>query len=396
MGNNVGMRTTYQLKQAAYPNEAANVTDFIKTDEKQERILAADGVDRRRQYNQLPMCIRSGYEEVDISKYIVQLTMQFDQKYYVGTGTIIGIFQNKLILLTCAHNVVTYPDATIARNVWFSFDNRQVSATKFHIFPKYDKNKNIPTDLAIIECELNFLFSFYHVFPALIALRPGYYDASINGYPGEKKGEFWGMKGKINCNQQGLCMYKDIDTTGGQSGSPIIVQGQIVAVHTNGGSQNYGNALTMEKIQWINDLMNPKYFDPAREMIVTIRSKYHGKYWCATVGNDDQCKCNAKNIGPWEIFWSFPKGKNKIALKSHHPKWVQIKQDCNGEGIHAHGNAVKTWELFELHAVDKKKNQYAIKCDNGKFISSKQCVLNASVENSKRGETEIFVITPLF
>src|SRR5688572_3535414 len=97
----------------------------------------------------------------------------------------------------------------------------------------------------------------------------------IMGYPGEinKIYQLWGMESNENNqnnitieNNENIITYNDIDTSKGQSGSPIIIcndnnqnQIQIIGVHTNGSKSkayNFGTLFNHEKFNWIANCMN--------------------------------------------------------------------------------------------------------------------------------------------
>jgi len=95
----------------------------------------------------------------------------------------------------------------------------------------------------------------------------------IYGYPGEKDklGKLYGMKGSSNSlrivkstNKKDLIEYSDIDTSPGQSGSPILLQielddgsvemiiGGIHVAEDPNKPANYGTLITKEKLDWIH------------------------------------------------------------------------------------------------------------------------------------------------
>ena len=342
------------LKQEAFPEKAKRVTSFIGVNKEQNKqtILSGNHKDRRQKYDKLPMKILSNCDKVDITQYLVKLTMQFGDKFYIGTGNIFRIVQNTLYILTCAHNAITFHpyknQCYHANNIWIKFQNEEYSANKFYIYPNYTRKYRLGNDLAVIECKLVESFMFYQIFPTLKSLQNsigwsikqeikntdwklnlnadatklsmwmvksmtnvayktmsrsfssgigdddnngnyidngynGYnknkkkgmddeYKGEIYGYPGDKNGECWGMIGDVVVlENEYLISYDNIDTTGGQSGAAIWVNGEIVGVHTNGDylgvKENYGCMLTVERIEWINSVIpcqvgvHPKYYD---------------------------------------------------------------------------------------------------------------------------------------
>eukprot|EP01084_Bolivina_argentea_P148081 258970_1 len=329
---NIGIK----LKAEPFPSEAHNITSFITTNKEQNKqtILTNNHKDRRNKIDELFMCISTDCDEIDIKDYIIPLTMQFGtNKFYVGTGTIIHIIKNTLYILTCAHNLMTFHpyknETYYTKSVWLKFQNKDIPATKFYTYPRYNRNNKLGNDIAIIECKIRKPFMFYQIFPILKSLQNSsdlnmtnqtdwktniinadatsvglllvktvtsaaynvvikktnsnknknspkaqmkcMFKGEIYGYPGEKNGQLWGMNGDIIIlNEQYLISYNTIDTTGGQSGAPIFVNGKIVGIHTNGDylgvKENYGAMLTKQRIQWIYDVMpcqvglHPKYY----------------------------------------------------------------------------------------------------------------------------------------
>ena len=115
---------------------------------------------------------------------------------------------------------------------------------------------NVPKNDSILKC-----FSFANPAAGSFANR----KVSVVGFPSECEGEKWGMIGNIAINNQEqvdspqqdeILVYDEIDTTNGQSGSPVIEaqSGHIIGVHT-GGSQvfheNFATCITLEKLKWI-------------------------------------------------------------------------------------------------------------------------------------------------
>eukprot|EP01084_Bolivina_argentea_P083087 150450_1 len=81
------------------------------------------------------------------------------------------------------------------------------------------------------------------------------YEMCVCGYPGEKNGTFWGMIGTASILKNKHVVAYNIDTTGGQSGSPILLDNRIVGVHTNGDflglKKNYGTYLDKSMLRWM-------------------------------------------------------------------------------------------------------------------------------------------------
>jgi len=133
----------------------------------------------------------------------------------------------------------------------------QLHFSKFTVHPLYSSNPTITSgyDLAVVQMENT---TALHKHPILKdkeyrSYQHGFYwhhldtpdknyKAKVMGYPGEndKVGDMYQMTGSLHCAKnkpQGtqILFYKDIDTTPGQSGSPLLVMvdsyWQIVGIH---------------------------------------------------------------------------------------------------------------------------------------------------------------------
>jgi len=215
-----------------------------------------------------------------------QLFFRFQGKPFVGTGSMIqnSRISSKSLILTCAHNVIHYSGADetyeYAQGGEFFLactkDNQphRFSITKVHVYPKYleKKNANIYSgnDLAVLEFE---------VIESKIPYSPStdsfwsYFEqddlklkAKLYGYPGEedKSGDPYEMEGNVegvvNKPNGKLLAYADIDTTGGQSGSPVFIfrngAWTQIGVHVGNGQVNRKDAgvatlLTPQVHKWI-------------------------------------------------------------------------------------------------------------------------------------------------
>lgn len=81
-------------------------------------------------------------------------------------------------------------------------------------------------------------------------------QAAVHGYPGERERTQWGMRGTIRGSVLRELFY-DMDTTGGQSGSPVYRPGRkVIAIHANGVfdgvSTNSGPRVTREVLGNLN------------------------------------------------------------------------------------------------------------------------------------------------
>jgi len=236
---------------------------------------------------------------------IGHMIMKFGDDVYVGTGTIFYTNDNSKTgyILTCAHNLVTV-DVTDNKNfiwasrIWISFKRENAekshqtwcafSINKMYVHPKYLRYPNGYSGYDIGICEFDYKSKWYadgimqlnREHSALYVnthslffteIQPDVIDYfEVVGFPAEKRGELWGMRapksgGQVSGIQilEKVISYKSIDTTPGQSGSPMLIsvgdygkltEKCIIGVHT-GGSQpfnkNYGTRITKEMIQWI-------------------------------------------------------------------------------------------------------------------------------------------------
>jgi len=251
-----------------------------------------------------------------------QLRMQFGNKYYVGSGTVIGINEKKeYIIITAAHNIIDYDridkKEIYADNAWFyckningvTFWSAKISSGTVH--PSYDPTpgEDWLHDLAVLTAKIDYQQST-NMHQHRIALSGANYCPKgffITGYPAEKRGELWQGNGTkvTKCKKEGIIYYEDIDTTGGQSGSPIWTQfpdcqpEHIHGVHTGGSAasgKNWGTWFSKDKIEWIakflsgqpssinewGDLLLPPIEVPAnpnKVIYIVDRTEYPLKHW---------------------------------------------------------------------------------------------------------------------
>jgi len=227
---------------------------------------------------------------------IGQLVMTFDDgKNYVGTASIIRFSSNtRDFLLTCAHNFAfTVPgisdDITKKAVGGYFYKGRHDKTTyrgKFKILrwvvhPKYP-HKEVNAwrsgyDIAIAEFDKRSYKDDEVIAQnsawAIDADNRVHKGSSIKiwGYPGEKAGSQYGMQGNVlhlKTTSAGgkIIAYDNLDTTPGQSGSPVALYDQnsdkhiIVGVHVAGTIEaNVGTLMTTEIANWIIS-MSKKYF----------------------------------------------------------------------------------------------------------------------------------------
>jgi len=183
----------------------------------------------------------------DFFHRIGQLRMDFETNNktvsYNGTASVFAVDKTtkKAYAVTCAHNLVIYDPLkntpnyctavtferrkTIAKGSSKSIKEYKVSDKWIH--PDYDPSKAVDSnDLAIID-----FYDDDEYFKDLQESMNGLDDrfkkedyTHIYGYPVDKKGELWGQSkpADITLNNESNLLQYDIQTTGGQSGSPII------------------------------------------------------------------------------------------------------------------------------------------------------------------------------
>eukprot|EP01084_Bolivina_argentea_P105858 189584_1 len=235
---------------------------------------------------------------------IVRLTMELNDGEYVGTGTIYYIDTAKRVawVITCAHNIVdidpTNNKPYYALNVWIDKketdpkNNKSksichVKVSVGFVHPEYFENpiSSSGYDLALLTCKLSqndirILCDDKYIMPVIAATPFDVNRLYLYGYPGDKYGLFCGMEG--SCKGTGtlfddggynhwyefadggqVITYSDVDTNGGQSGSPIIYKNDIhyhilIGVHTGGSTfkgKNWGTEIHGDHLGWIGTTM---------------------------------------------------------------------------------------------------------------------------------------------
>ena len=118
----------------------------------------------------------------------------------------------------------------------------ETKAVKIHVPENFTKNHNMNFDWGLIELDKNIgnLTGYFGASWQLDSLNN--IDVTISGYPGEKRKQMWQMNGSIFDMNEYKIQYT-IDTTGGQSGSPVYLEDDFlsVAIHTNGAYDKISN-----------------------------------------------------------------------------------------------------------------------------------------------------------
>jgi len=216
-------------------------------------------------------------------------------KNYVGTATYIGTCKDsgKHFIITCAHLVKFQCDngeGTVVEvksgSVFFFFNGREFECkvSEWIIHPDYLKEMKTHSGADIALAVIT--HPPFESHPGIInsenwsCKQENNVPICIYGYPAEKnkdkKGELYGMKGSSNSlrkvngtNRKDMIQYSDIDTSGGQSGSSIILRletelqpvdffiGGIHVAEDQGNNVNYGTLITQEKLNWIFNHKKP-------------------------------------------------------------------------------------------------------------------------------------------
>ena len=275
------------LTSKAFPPEYEDVycprSQSSKQSVQAERVLAS-GSDRRQRMMNDQYRDYSG---------IGLLRVEFNGTCSMGTAK---WFDSENCLLTCAHNVVEYDGTTkkfvYPTSAWFEIRNNQLPSgstltkryqvTKIAVYPPYfgDPTSTSGFDLALCWIDVpkgdRTLESFF--------VRPmsGYYGSvsaiSVVGFPGEYKGEKWGMEANVpedksedwsfpeywkESKKEEILVYDFVDTSPGQSGSGVIVENfLILGVHTGGSAslkKNWGTYITPTKLRWMADTMGSSW-----------------------------------------------------------------------------------------------------------------------------------------
>ena len=279
------------LTSKAFPPEYEDVYRPRSQSSKQnfpaEKVLSGGADRRERMPRRIPI---SFDDQFDTYSAIGLLRVEYNGSCCMGTATIIS---RGNCLLTCAHNVVEYDGITktfvYPTSAWFELRNNQIPSgstmtkryqvTRVEVYPPYfgDPTPTSGFDLAL--CWIDVPESDHTNFGSLSGSIPvaGQYqvgDISLVGFPGEYKGEKWGMRSTVpydkreewSCKSdwdeskmKEILVYDFLDSSPGQSGSPIIAQeSQILGVHTGGSAslkKNWGTYITPTKLRWMADTL---------------------------------------------------------------------------------------------------------------------------------------------
>jgi len=274
-----------------------NTAEFYQWEQEQkERYMVGDKWNEKRAERKTKMFDAE-------SKCIGQLVMQFPKKgIYVGSAALVWVGRGptrKFFLVTCAHNIMmpsedqTQPSLRPVKVTFYrGLDEQEylsVHVSKVYVHPEYevilqkmDTKETLWQGVDIAICilkdgsELKKLTEDIDLHDFLNLQEPAKTpsvddDISVTGYPGEKKGVQYTMSGSIKhikqaeYTQNGLVFtYENIDTTGGQSGSPVTTRGKLVGVHVGWGvlEETYCNlatSLTTSIRDWIKRILRTEF-----------------------------------------------------------------------------------------------------------------------------------------
>ncbi|MEB6226448.1 trypsin-like peptidase domain-containing protein [Mammaliicoccus sciuri] len=203
------------------------------------------------------------------NKSIVYIkTFLYDNSYYRGTGFIIDDYA----VLTAAHVITAENKNEKIKDIYiyagYKFDNSSEETArviKSYVLADWINNPNINHDMALLILDK----PLGKTFEKLNIIDRALIGEVINtiGYPGKdngevRKGNQYYSSGKIVKVTNNNIFY-DLDTEGGQSGSPIFNENkEVIAIHTNGFDKrnsykfNLGLRLTSNNIETINEWKN--------------------------------------------------------------------------------------------------------------------------------------------
>lgn len=182
---------------------------------------------------------------------------------FIGTGTVVG----KNTVITAGHmiNAIGEEPSQDLKEVYLSpgrnddvYPYGKFGIKAIHLMPEYQADPSAETDIAVLTINPNEAGESIGDVVAQMPMKLSN-DIAIGtpltttGYPGDRVyGTMWTNSGQVG-RQTTDIVYYDMDTAGGQSGSPVYNQnGEMVAVHTGSdGDLNYGTKLNDEKYQFI-------------------------------------------------------------------------------------------------------------------------------------------------
>jgi len=128
------------------------------------------------------------------------------------------------------------------------------------------------------------------------------------------------MGGKIDTSSKTLLVYNTIDTSPGQSGSPIISKKlKIIGIHTTGGGgYNWGTKFTIEILQWVAQIIDEQIVDGCSSYLIktiekifspTPRQSLIFNFATAEKGKDEIYDCGHEfpKYSKWSLLYEMEK-----------------------------------------------------------------------------------------
>ena len=306
MATSASAPSVVHLTTKEFPPEFENVFHPRNQSPKQnaaaEKVIVA-GADRRQRIMTGDPPALNGFlyaDRVSGFPFIGLLRMEFNGTCSMGTATVIA---GGSCLLTCAHNVVDYDETTKKfvnpTSVWFelrenkpesgSVLTKRYKVTQTAVYPRYFEDPSSASGFDLALCWIDVpegdhtvkqLYSKYRS-PGPLSGFYGAYHVALVGFPGEHEGEKWGMVGEVPDSKREdwdfgpdpekyktkgkeILVYDFVDTSPGQSGSPVMGResSHILGVHTGGKAslkKNWATYISPAKLKWIADALGPSW-----------------------------------------------------------------------------------------------------------------------------------------
>lgn len=233
----------------------------------------------------------------DYTSVICQIVSEFNEdgeiKRYLGTGSVqIADNCNKLFIVTCAHNFVQETEDfdanelnyAVRSTIFLGRDGKGMFTFKapirnYVVHPEYLKRPRIHDgyDIAVASFDLTDALPpienidrFKRKVVKVIPFFTGNFfhqsgeQILVIGYPGEKHGHLYEMQGTIHATKKRkggteVMIYRDIDTTCGQSGAPVYKKDaegewEIIGIHVGFFKKkkaNLATIITLKLRNWI-------------------------------------------------------------------------------------------------------------------------------------------------
>lgn len=167
---------------------------------------------------------------------IAYMLINFDGTYYRGTGFSIGNYA----IGTCGHNVYSKTTESWADSVTIipardddDYPYGSTTAVRLRALAGWTDNALEEYDVGLVETSRNLAEDVGYLGLRAIGADITNDSAELPGYPAEVKGvstnKMYTATGKIK-SQEGLKVYYDINSSGGNSGGPVLLNGPYVGV----------------------------------------------------------------------------------------------------------------------------------------------------------------------